>query len=100
MQNIDDIPADDERWEDAANVEKYDPRKYDFAWNRDFSRFIPLKLTWWDDASYIDYQARDGREGDEDPPTIPDSGDVRYCSTLPAPAPIVVSEESEDDIPF
>lgn len=36
----------------------YNPQRFDFRWNDDFTAFQPLPLTWWDDASYLAYQAR------------------------------------------
>ncbi len=52
-----------EGWFSAEAVEQYDPNRYDFDWNDDFTAFRPLALTWWDDASYLDYQSRCGDEG-------------------------------------
>lgn len=46
-------------WVPAAEVENYNPNRYDFVWNDDFTAFEPVKLLWWDDASYAAYQARD-----------------------------------------
>lgn len=45
--------------EDPSQVCKlYNPNRYDFVWNDDYTSFRAIKLAWWDDASYIDYQTR------------------------------------------
>lgn len=59
-------------FEPASQVENYNPNQYDFCWTKDFEAFRPIKLLWWDDASYIAYQCGDfGDEeellGDPDP---------------------------------
>ncbi len=43
----------------ASEVETYNPDRYSFRWNSDYSGFIPRKLAWHDDASYIRYQCMD-----------------------------------------
>jgi len=37
----------------------YSPARYDFVWNDDFSAFRPVRLLWWDEASYLAYQSGD-----------------------------------------
>jgi len=46
----------------TINVELWNPRRYEFVWNDDFTAFKPVKLLWWDDNSYIDYQCDMGDE--------------------------------------
>lgn len=53
------IEADDPRWCDESEIESYSPDMYDFVFNDDYSKFIPLKLRWYDDLSYIAYQCND-----------------------------------------
>ncbi len=36
--------------------EGYNPDRYDFRWNLDFTEVDILPLAWWDDSSYADYQ--------------------------------------------
>jgi hypothetical protein len=36
--------------------EQYDPARNDFRWNADYTEVDVVPLTWWDDASYADYQ--------------------------------------------
>ena len=55
---------DDDRWLPAAKVSNYNSERFDIHWNDNFSKFIPLKLTWWDDASYIAYQCGDPVESE------------------------------------
>ena len=43
----------------ASQVRRFNPRRYDFRWTDDFAGFLPVKLLWWDDASYIRYQGDD-----------------------------------------
>jgi hypothetical protein len=43
----------------AADVEAYDPNRFDFVWNEDFSEAQVVPLRWHDDASYIAYQTGD-----------------------------------------
>jgi len=42
--------------DDTLNVELWNPKRYDFVWNNDFTAFKPVKLLWWDNSSYIAYQ--------------------------------------------
>ena len=50
----------------APRCSEFNPQRYDFRWNEDYSGFVPVKLLWWDDASYIAYQSDPGCDGDED----------------------------------
>lgn len=34
----------------------YNPERYDFRWNKDYTECDVIPLRWWDDASYIQYQ--------------------------------------------
>jgi hypothetical protein len=36
--------------------EYFSSARYDFYWNDDFTVVTPVRLRWWDDASYIAYQ--------------------------------------------
>lgn len=56
----------------AARVFEFNPNRYEFCWNDDFSGFIPCKLRWWDDASYAAYQADCGEDEES---YRPDCGD-------------------------
>lgn len=84
------------------------PQRNEFVWNDDFTAFRIVALNWWDDQSYIDYQARDlaydvAEEGDPDP-----HAEERWrhfhpvppAPIEPSPAPVPVSSPSEDDILF
>lgn len=52
----------------APRTVEYNANRYEFRWNDDFSGFIPIKLRWWDDASYIAYQSDCGDDGYEPTP--------------------------------
>ena len=41
----------------APRAIEFNPQRTEYRWNDDFSGFIPIKLRWWDDASYIAYQS-------------------------------------------
>ena len=41
--------------------EGYDPGTHDFRWNADYTEVDVIRLVWWDDASYAEYQG-DGEE--------------------------------------
>lgn len=41
----------------AELYKQYDPGRYDFRWNKDYSEVDIIPLTWWDDKSYADYQS-------------------------------------------
>jgi len=100
-ENIDTIAPDDERWVEASKVGEYDPRRHDFAWNADFTYFIPLPLKWWDDESYIAYQCGDMSDTEREPEPIPDTEpEVRVNPILPPPLVLVVEDDEDDDIPF
>lgn len=43
-------------WHPASEVENYNPLRYQFVWNEDYSLFQAIPLRWWDDSSYIRYQ--------------------------------------------
>ena len=30
--------------------------RFDLVWNADYTTFVPVRLAWWDDRSYIAYQ--------------------------------------------
>lgn len=48
-----------EEWIPADRIKEFNPDLYDFKWNEDYTMFIPIKLNWHDDLSYIEYQSRD-----------------------------------------
>lgn len=70
------------------------PQRTEVVWNDTFTAFRLVALKWWDDASYIAYQARDIEDRDDDfegaEPT------ASTPSFLVAPLPAVDS----DEIPF
>ncbi len=37
----------------------FNPARFDFRWNDDYTAFRPIRLRWWDDASYARYQSGD-----------------------------------------
>lgn len=46
--------------EEPSNVSRlYNPSRFDFRWNADYTAFEPLRCAWWDDASYARYQSED-----------------------------------------
>ena len=49
-------------WMPAAEVTNFNPDRFDFVWNDDYSMFQTIALPWWDDASYLAYQAGDYSE--------------------------------------
>lgn len=50
----------------ASEVETYNPDRYSFAWNYDYSGFVPHKLAWFDNESYMRYQSEDMDNGECD----------------------------------
>jgi hypothetical protein len=40
----------------ASEVKKYDPNRYEFRWNEDFTAAEVIPLRWFDNVSYIKYQ--------------------------------------------
>lgn len=64
-----------------------DPMRADHVWNTDYTAYRVVPLLWWDDASYIAYQADYAGADEED-----------LVRDLPVPAALV--EVSEDDLPF
>jgi hypothetical protein len=40
----------------ADQCKNYNPERYDIFWTDDYAYFLPVALTWWDDASYARYQ--------------------------------------------
>lgn len=50
---------DTELWRPREEVNQWNPMRYDFYWNEDYTMFQLRPLKWWDDASYAQYQARD-----------------------------------------
>jgi len=74
----------------------FNPERFDFAWNADFSAYRPLRLKWWDDASYIAYQCGDIDDSDDAPEFVGESAqepsDAWYESR--------VSDIDDNDIPF
>lgn len=41
----------------AGKYKEYDPDRYDFRWNADYTEVTVVPLLWWDDNSYAAYQA-------------------------------------------
>jgi hypothetical protein len=73
----------------------FSPRTHDFAWNDTFTAFRPLPLKWWDDASYIAYQA-----GDNYPDDYSEEGDYPTLPPPPLPDTIPAPPLEDDNIPF
>jgi hypothetical protein len=46
----------------ADQVERFDPSRFDIFWNADYTRFNAVRLSWWDDRSYADYQGDNTEE--------------------------------------
>ena len=46
-------------WMPRSKAKDYNPNRYDFEWNKDYTKFRARPLKWWDDASYARYQADD-----------------------------------------
>jgi hypothetical protein len=46
-------------WYPASKAHEYSPECFDFRWNEDYTMFRPIRLLWWDEASYIAYQSMD-----------------------------------------
>lgn len=40
----------------ASEAHEYNPERYDFVWNADYTRCRAINLAWYDDASYAAYQ--------------------------------------------
>lgn len=81
----------------------WNPNRTEFFWNDDFTMFRPVALRWWDDASYVAYQAGDDVSFEE----VGEYEDARegVCETLGMGDcpwwPICQTEPgSEDHIPF
>jgi hypothetical protein len=49
--------ADEKGWMPAVYAEQFNPERFDFVWNYDYTLFRALPLRWWDDASYARYQS-------------------------------------------
>lgn len=43
-------------WYPVADLENFNPDRFDFRWNADYTEFCPVRLRWWDDASYAAWQ--------------------------------------------
>ena len=52
---IEDAPQVDQ-WLPARFAARFSPANHDFVWSPDGRHFRPVKLRWWDDASYARYQ--------------------------------------------
>ena len=57
---------------EAGNAGLFNPNRYSFRWNPDFTAFEPILLRYWDDASYIADQSRDHGAEVEQPIPSPD----------------------------
>ncbi len=53
------MKADTETWRPAVEAYQWNPERFLFRWNGDYTKFQLIPLGWWDDASYRAYQARD-----------------------------------------
>ncbi len=47
---------------DPSQVSMWNPIRYDFYWNHDYTAFRPVLVRWWDDESYIAYQCGDNEQ--------------------------------------
>ena len=76
----------------AEEYKNYDPDRFDFVWNADFTECEVHPLTWWDEASYAAYQG----DCHSEPFCDADAGFGDGIELAPAMA-VAVSDES---IPF
>lgn len=78
----------------------YNPARNDYRWNADFTAFRAIKLTWWDERSYIAYQS--GYDPDTGRDLFYDDEDERTdcVEAVPVAVPVLKEPEFEDDIPF
>lgn len=53
----------DNGWEPAENCHSYNPYRFSFRWNEDYSAFVATPLAWYDEASYLRYQGDNFDEG-------------------------------------
>lgn len=67
----------------------YDSLRHEFVWNNDFSAFRAVRLKWWDDASYIAYQASDN-----------DGEELTERMVLPVAPVLPPAPAADDDILF
>lgn len=47
------------KWISAKKCREYNPDRFDFIWNKDYSKCKPIPLRWSDDPSYIRHQSED-----------------------------------------
>lgn len=66
----------------------YNWLRHDCYWNKDYTAFRAIPLLWWDDASYIEYQARDQYPG----PVEETLDTVEGCS--------MADQRCDDGVPF
>lgn len=72
----------------AVRCEEFNPMRTEFRWSADFAAFLPVRLRWWDAASYAAYQAGDDAHEFEHP-TAPEPScgfPFGVCNMPDAPA--------------
>jgi hypothetical protein len=59
---------DSSRWYTKEEVYQFNPQRFDFRWNEDYTAAQVVPLAWWDDASYACSQWVDlcGLDGDDE----------------------------------
>lgn len=43
----------------AREADLFNPNRFSFRWNKDYSKAVVCPLLWWDDVSYLAYQGAD-----------------------------------------
>lgn len=49
----------DNPWYPARMINEFNPDRFEFRWNEDYTEFQLVPVRWWDDLSYIRYQSED-----------------------------------------
>lgn len=81
----------------ASRVGEFNPDRYDFRWTPDYGAFVPRKLLWWDDASYLAHQAHDSAVEFEADLSAVAECEAAPCGRCPAVRALCVDA---DTIPF
>jgi len=69
---------DNSKWFPASECENFNPNRFEFVWNADYTMFRAVQLPWFDHASYIRHQA-DKPEADEpQADDLPQAADEPY----------------------
>lgn len=75
----------------------YDPATHDFFWNDDYTTVTIVPLTWWNDASYVAYQAIDGEAERLHRLDEPEYDLSNWVAPVADPSPV---DTCPDDYPF